>query len=169
MCISSLWPRSAKRRSLSYMQFCNFLMAGAFSCAFDGYTYYIFQFFKPLIHFSHHIFSKKCFSLGWGAHFCKTISNTFDQKYNFFHPQTALKRAMFVIFACSCRSVARPLRYLFASCLLQKQPVARLPCSFRLQAPSAKTIVCIALAILAISCAICCLLCAFTALHTPFL
>ena len=70
--------------------------------------------------------------------------------------------------ARSCCSVARSVRYVFASCPLQKQPVARLPCWFRLQAPFAKTMVCIALAILWISYAICCFLYAFHALHTTF-
>ena len=57
---------------------------------------------------------------------------------------------------------------MFASCPLQKQPVARLPCCFRRQAPFARTTVCIALAILWISYATCCFLYAFHALHTPF-
>ena len=73
-----------------------------------------------------------------------------------------------MIFACSCCSVARSVRYVFASCPLQKQPVARFPCCFRLQAPFAKTTVCIALAISWIPYAICCLLYAFHALHAPF-
>ena len=128
----------------------------------------LFHNFYVLTHFSHHMFSKKCFSPRWEAQFWKTTSNTFDQKSYFFDPQTALKRADFVICACSCCSVARSVRYVFASCPLQKQPVARLPCCFRLQAPFARTTVCIALAILWISYAICCFLYAFHALHTPF-
>ena len=51
---------------------------------------------------------------------------------------------------------------------IRDRPVARLPCCFRLQAPFAKTMVCIALAILWIPYAICCSLYAFHALHTPF-
>ena len=46
--------------------------------------------------------------------------------------------------------------------------MARLPCCFRLQAPFAKTMVCIALANLSISYATCCFLYAFHASHTPF-
>ena len=127
----------------------------------------IFHDFYDLTHFSHNIFWKKCFSPAWEAQFWKTASNTFDEKYHFFDPQTASKWADFVIIARSCCSVARSVRYVFASCPLQKQPVARLPCCFRLQAPFAKTMVCIALAILWISYAILCFLYAFHALHTP--
>ena len=128
----------------------------------------IFHDFYDLTHFSHDMFWKKCFSPAWEAQFWKTTSNTFDEKYNLFDPQTASTWADFVIIACSCCSVARSVRYVFASCPLQKQPVARLPCCFRLQAPFAKTMVCIALAILWISYAICCSPYAFHALHTPF-
>ena len=126
----------------------------------------IFHDFYDLTHFSHNIFWKKCFSPSWEAHFWKTTSNTFDQTYHFFDPQTASKWADFVIIARSCCSVARSVRYVFASCPLQKQPVARLPCCFRLQAPFAKTMVCIALAILWISYAICCFFMHFM-LYTP--
>ena len=128
----------------------------------------IFHDFYNLTYFSHHIFWKKCFSLAWEAQFWKTTSNNFGPKYHFFDPQAASKWADFGVIACSCCSLARSVRYVFASCPLQKQPVARLPCCFRLQAPFAKTMVCIALAILWISYAICCFLYAFHALHTPF-
>ena len=57
------------------------------------------KFYVPT-HFSHHIFSKKCFSPQWGAHFRKTTSSTFDHFFHFFPPQTASKRAFFpIVFA----------------------------------------------------------------------
>ena len=108
-----------------------------------------------------------CSLLGQDAHLCKTTSSSIHQKHHLFDPQTASIRAIFVTFVCSCRSIARSVRYVFASCPLQKQPVARLPCFFSLQAPCARTTVCIALAILWNSYAICCFLYAFHALHTP--
>ena len=98
----------------------------------------LFHNFHALTHFAHHIFWKMCFLPTRGAHFCKTALSTFDQNYHFFDPQTASKTSLFVIFACSCRSVARSVRFLFAPCALQKQPVPRLPCTFRLQCPVSK-------------------------------
>ena len=60
----------------------------------------LFHDFNDLTHFPHHIFSKKCFSLQWGAHFRKTTSSTFDHFFHFFPPQTASKRAFFpIVFA----------------------------------------------------------------------
>ena len=77
-------------------------------------------------------------------------------------------RAIFVIFARSCRSVARSLRYVSAPCPLQKQPVAAAACVFRLRAPFAKTTVCKKIAIFRMLCAICYFLCAFRALQSLF-
>ena len=138
-------------------------------CVLSHAFWRLFHTFYALTHFSNRIFSNQCFSLPWEAHFCKTTPSTFDQKYHFFDPQTASKRAFFITFARSRRSVARSVRYVFAPCPLQKPPVPRLPCIFRLQAPSAKTTLCISLAIFWISCAICSFPCAFNALHIFFL
>ena len=61
--------------------------------------HHLHNFYVPT-HFSHHIFSKKCFSPQWGAHFRKTTSSTFDHFFHFFPPKTASKRAFFpVVFA----------------------------------------------------------------------
>ena len=125
-----------------------------------------FHDFYDLTHFPLHIFWKRCFSPAWQSQFWKTTSNTFDQKSHFFDPQTASKWSTFVNFACSCRSVVRSLRYVLAPGSIQKQPVARLPCCFRLRAPSAETIVCITIAILWMSFAICYFLFAFHAFQS---
>ena len=119
-----------------------------------------------LHHLFLHLFAKMCFLPTRGAQLCKTTSNTFDQKSHFFDPQTGSKCLTFVNFACSCRFVVRSLRYVLAPGPLQKQPVARLPCCFRLQAPFAKTIVWIKIAILWMSCAICYFLSAFNGLQS---
>ena len=113
-------------------------------------------------------FLKKVLFARMGSTILKNDFEYFRSNISLFDPQTASKWSDFVIIARSSCSVARSVRYVFASCPLQKQPVARLPCCFRLQAPLAKTMVCIVLAILWISYAICCSLYAFHALHTRF-
>ena len=141
------------------MRFCieNVSCKTLFACIF-ALHHLIFQFF----------WQKRAPRPGWEAHFWKTTSNIFDQKFYFFDPQTSSKWSTFVNFACSCRSVVLSLRYVLAPCPFQKQPVARLPCSFRLRAPFAKTTVCITIAILWMSFAICYFLSAFHALQTLF-
>ena len=62
----------------------------------------------------------------------------FYHNIHFFDPQTAFRRATLDTFAHFRRSVARSVRSFFAPCPLQKQPVARLPCVFRLQNPLSK-------------------------------
>ena len=69
----------------------------------------LFHDFNDLTHFPHHIFSKKCFSLQWGAHFRKTTSSTFDHFFHFFPPQAASKRALFPILFALIALLAVPI------------------------------------------------------------
>ena len=69
----------------------------------------LFHDFNDLTHFPHHIFSKKCFSLQWGAHFRKTTSSTFDQHFLFFDPQAASKRGLFLILFALIALLAVPI------------------------------------------------------------
>ena len=62
------------------------------------------------------VFSNMCFSLQWEAWFCKPTSSTLHSKNHFSDPQLALIRAVFATFVRSCRSLARSVRYFFASC-----------------------------------------------------
>ena len=103
-----------------------------------------------------------------GSTFLKNDFEHFRSTKSPFRPPNGKKKTQFIICSCSCCSIARSVRYVLAPCPLRKQPVAPLLCSFRLQALFAKTMVCIALAILWISCATCCFLYGFHALHTPF-
>ena len=99
--------------------------------------HHLHNFYVPT-HFSHHMFSKKCFSPQWGAHFRKTTSSTFDRFFHFFPPQAASKRALFPI--------------LFALIVLLAVPIAIFPlfepfgilifahylCIFSLRSPGSK-------------------------------
>ena len=124
-----------------------------------------FLWFNSLV--ASHVF-KKVLLASVGSTILKNDFEYNRSKNSLFWPPNGKKKVDFVVFACSCCSVARSVRYVFASCPLQKQPVARLPCCFRLRAPSAKTIVCITIAILWMSFAICYFLSAFHALQRLF-
>ena len=63
------------------------------------------------------------------------MSGILHKFFQFFHPQTTLITPFLITFARSCRSVARSFRSLSAPGPLQKTPVARVPCTFRLQGP----------------------------------
>ena len=79
-------------------------------------------------------FQKVLAALG-GEHIFQTKFKQFASKIHLFDPQAALMRTIFIACAPSCRTIARSLRSLFAPGPLQKTPVDRVPCTFRLQGP----------------------------------
>ena len=72
--------------------------------------HHLHNFYVPT-HFSHHIFSKKCFSPQWGAHFRKTTSSTFDHFFTFFPPKRPQKEHFFPLYLLF--SLFWPFRSLF--------------------------------------------------------
>ena len=66
------------------------------------------NFYVPT-HFSHHICSKKCFSLQCGAHFRKTTTSICDQTFHFFDTQAASKRQFFLILFALIAPLAVPI------------------------------------------------------------
>ena len=79
-----------------------------FASKMQATSHHFHNFYVPT-HFSHHIFSKKCFSPQWGAHFRKTTSSTFDHFFHFFPRQTASKRAFFPIVFALFALLAAPI------------------------------------------------------------
>ena len=113
-------------------------------------------------------FLKKVLLACMGSTILKNDFEYFQSKISRFWPPNGLKMSRcchycsLLLLSCSFGSLC--VRFLPPS----KTACSSTPVLFRLQAPFAKTMVCIALAILWISYAMCCSLYAFHALHTPF-
>ena len=98
----------------------------------------LFYDFNALTRFSNHIFSKLLFLLERGQHFCKTISNDFNQKFHIFDPQTASIRAFFVIWFALIALLAVPIAIFSLHARIKILLLAAVPCIFRPQSPVSK-------------------------------
>ena len=98
----------------------------------------LFYAFHASTHFLHHNFSKLSFLLVRGTHFCKTASSDFNQKFHFFDPQTASRRAFFVIVFALFALLAAPIAIFSLHARIKILLLAAVPCIFRPRSPVSK-------------------------------
>ena len=97
-----------------------------------------FYAFHVSTHFLHHIFSKMLFLLERGAQFCNLPSSDFNQKFNFFDPQTASIRTFFVMQFAHFALLAVPIAIFSLHARIKILLLAAVPCIFRPQSPVSK-------------------------------
>ena len=98
----------------------------------------LFYAFHASTHFLHRIFSKLLFLLKRGTHFCKTTSNDFNQKIHFCDPQTASRRAFFVIVFALFALLPVPIAICSLHARIKILLLAAVPCIFRPPRPVSK-------------------------------
>ena len=110
---------------------CNFVNLECYDANLDQKCKLLERFLLtfPLQLIFFNVSAKMYFPPSVASTFLKPTSSILHPKNNFFEPQAPLIRAIFITFARSCRSLARSL---------QKTPLARLPCVFRVQSRLSK-------------------------------